>query len=60
MPTWATRACIEDELPAPPRVRVELPPNKFAVGPGGVFLGFFRLFFNLLIIAVIGANFMSR
>lgn len=56
MPTWATLASVEDELPAPQKVKIELPPKKFAVSPGGVFLGLFVLFFIVLVIAVVGAN----
>ena len=56
MPTWATLASIEDELPAPPTVRIDLPPKRFTVGPGGVFLGVFVVFFVVLLIVVAGAN----
>lgn len=56
MPTWSTLAAVEDELPAPPKVKIDLPPKKFSVGPGGVVLGLFVLFFIVLVIAVIGVN----
>lgn len=55
MPTWATLASVEDELPAPPKVRINLPPKRFTVGPGGVFVGLFALFFLLFAVAVAGA-----
>ena len=56
MPTWATLASVEDELPAPPKVRIDLPPKRFSVGAGGVFLGLSILFFVVLLIAVLGTN----
>jgi hypothetical protein len=56
MSTWGTLASVEDELPAPPKVKIDLPPKQFSVGPGGVFLGLFILFFVLLLTAVVGAS----
>ncbi len=56
MTTWATLASIEDELPLLPKVKIELPPKQFSVGPGGVFLGLFVLCFIVLAIAVVGAS----
>lgn len=56
MPTWGTLASVEEELPAPPKVKIELSPKQFTVGPGGVLLGLFLIFFVLLLIAVVGAN----
>ncbi len=55
MPTWATLASVEYELPAPPGVRIDLPPKRFTVGPGGVFGGLFALFFLLFALAAVGA-----
>lgn len=56
MATWATLASVEGELPAPAKVKIELPPKRFSVGPGGVFVGVFALFFVLFLAAVVGAN----
>jgi hypothetical protein len=56
MPTWVTISSVEDELPAPPKVKIELPPRRYGIGPGGVFLGLFAAFFVVLVVAVLGAN----
>jgi hypothetical protein len=55
MPTWATLASVENELPPPPKVRIDLPPRRFTVGPGGAFVGLFLLFFALFAVAAVGA-----
>jgi hypothetical protein len=60
MPTWVTISSVEGELPAPPKVKIELPPRRYGIGPGGVFVGLFLLFFALFVIAVAGAYLTSR